>query len=84
MLTYPVSYNKPDSWIQDHPKEALLEMLKLGHAEEPELIGPPFVIMHVSRENDHKQKTRWIQRGVCPSWDETVQPESFLREFRNP
>lgn len=84
MLAYRVSHNRPGSWIQDHPRKALLEMLKLGHAEQPELIGPPYVILHVSRQKGHKQEIRWIQRGVCPSWDEKVPSESWLRDLRNP
>ena len=84
MLSYPVAYNRPDSWVRIHPKEALLEMLKQGHEEQLEQIGPPYVLVHVVRRNGQKQSIQWVERGVCPSWTENVLSDDPVRDSRNP
>jgi hypothetical protein len=82
MFSYAVSYPKPDTWVRTHPKQALLEMLGLGHAEQPQEIGPPYVLVHVVLHNGKKPITHWKERGVCPSWTEDILPDDMLQRLR--
>jgi hypothetical protein len=67
MLSYPVQYSRSDSWVQQHPKAALLEMLSKGHHEQKDVIGGPYTIVHVLTSS---KKIKWIKFGSCPSWNE--------------
>ena len=78
-----VTYSKPDTWVQAHPKEAIMEMLGLGHQQFPGTIGPPYVILHVIQAKGRKSKIHWIAKGVCPSWSEQVDPRSAQQELRD-
>jgi hypothetical protein len=78
-----VTYTKPDAWVQAHPKEAILEMLGLGHTEFPNTIGPPYVLVHITQLKDRKSKIRWVSKGVCPSWAEGFDPRSAQQELRD-
>lgn len=84
MLTYPVEYDKPDSWVRTHPKQALIEMLTLGSKDESGLIGPPFEIVHVSVDKKGNSHNHWILRGKCPSWSTDIETPSLLESVRNP
>jgi hypothetical protein len=64
-----VPYSRPDAWVQKHPQEALLEILRASHADRPDEVGPPYVILQVKTKS---KKIHWLEKGVCPSWDEHV------------
>jgi hypothetical protein len=84
MLSYPVQYDRPNSWVLEHPQKALLEMLSKGVSEAPEKIGPPFVLVHVTISPDKtKEKITWHSRGVCPKWTTHLAKDQFLEQFRN-
>jgi hypothetical protein len=84
MLANRVSYDRPDSWVQSHPREALLEMLKRGHEEHKEDIGPPYVLVHVLVSKNQKPRVRWVAKGVCPSWTEDIIPDVSTQTPRTP
>jgi hypothetical protein len=84
MLSYPVSYDRPDSWVQSHPQKARLEMLRRGHEEHPLHVGPPYVVVHVIEHKGRKPEIHWIEKGICPSWTEDILPDSRLQQLPNP
>jgi len=92
MFSIPISYEKPDAWVQLHPKESLLEMLRKGTKEHSGDVGPPYSIVHVILENKTgpqnsskgKATIIWVLRGKCPFWDESVDTENTKRKYRNP
>jgi hypothetical protein len=85
---FPVSaiipYKRSDSWVQSHPKEALLEILKKGHVLNSEGIGPPYVIVHVIRHKGKKSEVHWVQKGTCPGWTEDLGPDEPVKALRLP
>jgi hypothetical protein len=62
----PITYARPDEWVQQHPQDALLEMLRTGHDFDPIHIGEPYVIVHVVTHAGRPDKVQWISKGVCP------------------
>jgi hypothetical protein len=80
----PIEYDKPNSWVISHPQEAILEMLNIGHTEDSEGIGPPYVILHVTKTKTHKKIYHWVSKKPCDSWTSDVTPDSILDKYRNP
>jgi hypothetical protein len=66
------SYDRPDSWVQTHPLEAMREMLAEGHRRSPQHIGPPNTIVHVRTAAHRSPRPHWIEKGKCPSWSDEV------------
>jgi len=60
MFGIPFQYTKPDEWVRSHPREALLDMLEEANRLEPEEVGPPYVIVHVTRGKGPAQQIQWI------------------------
>ena len=75
-LSYMVSYGKSEAWVQLHPKETIVEMLTEGHKEHQEEIGPPYAIVHVIVRKSQAPKVKWVSKGVCPQWSESVDPSA--------
>ncbi|WP_158788065.1 hypothetical protein [Granulicella sp. L46] len=84
IFSYPVQYDRENSWVIGHPQQAILEILNIGHHEDSLGIGPPYVILHVTRTKTHKNVYHWISKKPCDSWTSDVPPHSFLDRFRNP
>jgi hypothetical protein len=82
-FTYLVSYPKTDAWVQEHPRQAITEILEQAHREQPEDIGPPYAIVRVSLRRSKLPKVKWISRGVCQGWSETVYGEKTLVQLRD-
>jgi hypothetical protein len=83
MLSYAVAYGKSDTWVRTHPKQALLEVLSMGHDDKRDEVAPPYVIVHVTQGKDNEHTIKWINSGACPSWTETVFPDASLEDLRN-
>ncbi|WP_188760174.1 hypothetical protein [Edaphobacter acidisoli] len=82
-FSYFVPCEKPDPWIQKHPKETLKRLLDQAHRREPETIGPPYTIVRVILRKSRAPKVKWISKGVCPGWSESVDPKYSLIERRD-
>jgi hypothetical protein len=82
-FAYVVSYSRTDEWVRKNPKSAITEILKQAHSEEPEMIGPPYVIVHVMLRKSKLPKVKWVSKGVCPGWSETLHPETALVHLRD-
>ena len=54
-----LQWNK-DAWVQSHLKDALVEMLGKGNGEDPEGIGPPYVILDVIEHEGQKPEIVWV------------------------
>lgn len=73
-----VRYNRDDAWIQAHPEQALHEVMAQSAQAYPDLVGPPFTILHLGVESSSSVngkttfslKTTWIEHGNCPSWND--------------
>lgn len=65
MFGYVVTYDKRDAWVQQHPKDALLELLAMGHHDLPSDIGEPYAIVHVVRQEGKPNDVQWVSKGAC-------------------
>jgi hypothetical protein len=88
LFAITIVYEKSDAWVQLHPKDALLEMLKKGTTEHSDSIGPPYSIVHVilapnDRPSKRKSQIIWIEHGKCPYWDESIDTKNTTRQYRN-
>jgi hypothetical protein len=86
-FAYGVSYEKPDAWVQKNPRQALQEILSKAHLQEPEMIGPPYAIVHVTSRKSGLAKIKWVSKGVCPGWTESIDYEhsivKLVQDMRN-
>lgn len=82
-FSYLVSYDKTDSWVQKHPRKAITEILNKAHIETPENIGPPYSIVHVIMKKFGPPKIKWVSKGVCPKWTESISTENSLVKLRD-
>jgi hypothetical protein len=82
MFAMMVQTQDTDSWVQNHPLEALKKFLDQGHTEAPEDVGPPYTIVHIIGQFNSKDKVDWIEKGACPGWTEKLLPDG-MRTFRN-
>jgi hypothetical protein len=80
-FSYGVSYEKTDDWVQKNPRQALEEIMSKAHLEEPEMIGPPYAIVHVTSRKSGLPKIQWISKGVCPGWTETIDYENSIAKM---
>jgi hypothetical protein len=81
--TYLVSYTKTDDWVRKHPKQAITEILQQAHRESPEGIGPPYAIVHVTLKKPKLPKVKWVSKGVCQGWSDSVYPTNTLVQMRD-
>lgn len=88
-LALYVHFPKEDTWIQAHPREALVELLQQATKQYPDDVGPPFSIVHISLVRDKaarapaKIRYAWIRRGKCPSWTDTFAGGERAKAFGN-
>jgi hypothetical protein len=80
-FSYGVSYEKTNDWVQKNPKRAITEIMNKAHKEEPEMIGPPYAIVHVISRKSGLPKIKWISKGVCPSWTEDTDYENSIAKM---
>jgi hypothetical protein len=82
-----IDYNRGDSWIQTHQKQAIREVLDQATKKFEGEVGPPFSIVHVfvrkvRSKNDTRSKTlvvKWKSKGKCPSWTFSLTDDDTIR-----
>jgi hypothetical protein len=68
-------YYKPDDWVRTHPQQAMREMFQIAHSEDPNHVGPPYVMVHVIQAmGGGKPRIDWVSKGACPSWTRAISP----------
>jgi hypothetical protein len=82
-FSYLVSYTRTDDWVQKHPKQAIAELLEKGHEEQPLNIGPPYSIVHVITRKSSPAQIKWVAKGNCPGWSETILNKDSLIQLRD-
>lgn len=82
-FSYFAPCEKPDTWIQKHPKETLKRLLVQAHRSDPESIGPPYTIVHVVTMKSKVPLVKWVSKGVCPAWSDNVDPKYSLFDLRD-
>ena len=82
-FTYLTTYERSEQWVQQHPKKAMLEVLMKAHSEQPKSIGPPYSIVHVVTKNRTVPQVKWVIKGKCPGYTETLGKENNLIEARD-
>jgi hypothetical protein len=80
-FAYSVSYEKTDAWVQKNPRRALEDIMSKAHQEEPEIIGPPYAVVHVTSRESGSPKIKWVSKGVCPGWTETIDYEHSIAKL---
>lgn len=63
-FSYVTSYPRSDDWVREHPQQAMTEILEKGHAEEPQEIGPPFTIVHITRSAGNHTVVKWLSKNL--------------------
>jgi len=85
MFGHPVQYDRPDDWVLLHPQEALTEILKKAHDQDPKGVGPPYTIVHVRKSKTQETGYEFVAKAPCPSWNEGISSEVGPMEFwKNP